>query len=70
MIADPAEKGTGLALISMTEAERIPGSFSGVVASHVVREFRGKPRLRNRPFATNECNYMTGDDEGCCCPTG
>jgi hypothetical protein len=33
LTVDPCQKiGTGLALIVLTEAERIPGSFSGVAA--------------------------------------
>ena len=55
----------------LTEARSFPGSFSGMIARRaVVPEFRGKPRLRNRSFATIVRNYMTRDDEGCCCLTG
>jgi hypothetical protein len=54
----------------VTETGGFPGSFPGWLPVALALEFNGKPRLRNRPFAMIVRNYMTGDDEGCCCLTG
>ena len=55
----------------LRQADGDPGSFSGLVlVSRRRANLEENHCSRNLSFATIVRNYMTGEDEGCCCLTG